>query len=80
MTFLGGLIDNVGGKATVVGITSYTAVPGLDTCCLIKKPTAFTNVAKYADWIKNIIEMVDHVDPGLGLIWYRDRSQIMWPI
>ena len=52
--FLGGLIDNVRGKATIVGITSYGALPGLSPGCPAEIPDAFTNVAKYRDWIRNI--------------------------
>ena len=52
--FLGGLIENVGGKATIVGIASMVMVPG----CPVDKPQAFANVTNYLDWIHNIIEEV----------------------
>ena len=64
------MIESFAGRALIVGITSYGAVPGLASGCPIKKPTAFTNVAKYTDWIKNITETVHHVDPSFGLVFF----------
>ena len=49
MIISGGLIKNVKGKATLIGITSWGA-PG----CPVGRPGVFTNVAKFADWIEKI--------------------------
>ena len=52
--FLGGLIENVGGKATIVGVASFVSEKG----CPVHKPQGFANVANYLDWIHNILEEV----------------------
>ena len=53
--FLGGLIENVGGKATIVGVASFVTVGG----CPIDKPVGFANVTNYLDWIHNITAEVE---------------------
>ena len=49
--FLGGLIENVGGKATIVGIASFLTVGG----CPVDKPQGFANVANYLDCTLSVI-------------------------
>ena len=57
--FLGGLIENVGGKATIVGIASFvTSFVNRTTGCPVDKPQGFVNVTNYLDWIHNIVEEV----------------------
>ena len=46
----GGLIKDVEGKATLIGITSWGMFG-----CPVGRPGVFTNVAKFADWIEKII-------------------------
>ena len=45
----GGLIKNVEGKATIIGITSW------GKNCQLGRPGVFTNVAKFSDWIEKIM-------------------------
>ena len=52
--FSGGLIENIGGKATIVGVASFVSVGG----CPVDKPQGFVNVTNYLDWIHNIVEEV----------------------
>ena len=53
--FSGGLIENVGGKAIIVGVASFVTVGG----CPIDKPQGFANVTNYLDWIHNITAEVE---------------------
>ena len=50
---LGGLIKNIEGKATVIGLTSWGSKN-----CPVGRPKVFTNVvnAKISDWIKRIMK------------------------
>ena len=57
MIISGGLIKNVKGKATIIGITSWST-----TGCPVGRPGVFTNVAKFADWIEEI--MTNTSTPG----------------
>ena len=50
MIILGGLIKNVEGKATIIGITSWGMIG-----CPVGRPGVFTNVAKFSDWIEKIM-------------------------
>ena len=52
--FSGGLIENIGGKATIVGVASFVTRGG----CPVDKPQGFVNVTNYLDWIHNIVEEV----------------------
>ena len=46
----GGLIKDVEGKATVIGIVSW----GLKGCP-VGRPAVYTNVAKFSNWIEKIM-------------------------
>ena len=50
MIISGGLIKNVEGKATIIGITSWGY-----RSCPVGRPGVFTNVAKFSDWIEKIM-------------------------
>ena len=54
MIISGGLIKNVKGKATLIGITSWGA-PG----CPVGRPGVYTNVAKFSNWIEEIMTDTD---------------------
>ena len=53
----GGLIKNVEGKATIIGITSW-GTPD----CPVGRPGVYTNVAKFSNWIEEI--MTDITTPA----------------
>ena len=46
--FLGPLVMNVNGKATLVGIVSWSSDPDN---CPPEYPAVFTDVSKYTNWI-----------------------------
>ena len=46
----GGLIKDVAGKATIIGIVSWGK-----SGCPVGRPAVYTNVAKFSNWIEEII-------------------------
>ena len=50
LIILGGLIKNVEGKATIIGIISW----GISKCP-VGRPGIYTNVAKFSNWIEKIM-------------------------
>ena len=50
LIILGGLIKNVKGKATIIGIISW----GISKCP-VGRPGIYTNVAKFSNWIEKIM-------------------------
>ena len=56
MNNLGGLIKNIEGKATVIGLTSWGASAGPKACPL-GRPAVYTNVAnaEISKWIEEIM-------------------------
>ena len=54
------MIKNINGKATIVGVFSWT-VP--KSKCAVKYPGVFTNVAKYLQWIKDTMTTIKNATP-----------------
>ena len=54
LIILGGLIKNVEGKATIIGIISW----GISKCP-VGRPGIYTNVAKFSNWIEKIMSDTD---------------------
>ena len=54
----GSLIEDIDGKATVVGLYLWT-----DSKCRIKYPGVFTNVAEYLQWIKDTMKIIENTTP-----------------